>query len=164
MVSYDIRYAVRRAFPPGPSLVTPSIEALEDDHEIQRTLCTELEAVADGLPTLPALPELRRIGDRLLAVTSTHFRRAEEAFRNLPSRQRPSEAALLELQGMHRLDEIHAQDLVTALWREACSTGADRNPGELAYMLRCFFDGCRRAIAIKESWLSLARRSAVTSV
>lgn len=163
MNTHEIRRTIARAFPPAPLLVAPSIEALEDDHEIQRTLCDELEGVADALPTLPALPEIRRLGDRLLLVTSTHFRRAEEAFRNLPARQRPSEPALRELQGMHRLDEIHAQDLVSVLWREACSTAADRNPVELAYMLRCFFDGCRRAIAIKESWMSLTRRAAVTS-
>ena len=32
--------------------------------------------------------------------------------------------------------------------------------GQLAYMLRCFFDGCRRAIAFKECLIALAERPA----
>ena len=53
---------------------------------------------------------------------------------------------------------VLAQDLATAL--QPGESGL--SPGTFGYMLRCFFDGCRRAIALKESWLAAARRADVT--
>ena len=56
------------------------------------------------------------------------------------------ERILKEIQHNHAVDAMHADDLSVELRR---LSGASRAipAGELAYMLHCFFDGCRRAMA-----------------
>ncbi|HZV17108.1 MAG TPA: hypothetical protein VFF84_00230 [Sphingobium sp.] len=128
-------------------------ETLLDDHAIQRLLCDKLEAVADGLPALPPLCTIRRLCDMIIRITSTHFARAEKILASLPPEQRPSAVELSILHQMHQLDEAHAQDLVAELWSHAAGR-PNGGIGQLAYMLRCYFDGGRRAIALKESWIA----------
>ena len=143
----------------SPAVTFPfplTIEALHEDHVIQRWLCDDLERVADLLPTLPTLPELRRISDRILRITSSHFARAERVLGAMPAGQRPTPAMLEALHQMHVQDEMHGQDLVVTLWQHV-GTVAGANVGQLSYMLRCFFDGCRRAIRLKESYLAESR-------
>src|SRR5215831_841265 len=70
-------------------LVVPTLETLEEDHAIQRILCNDLEAVADNLPELPSSVEVRRLCDRIMRVTATHFTRAEQVFSLLPDERRP---------------------------------------------------------------------------
>jgi hypothetical protein len=151
---------MKRAAPAMPFLIQPTIETMEEDHALQRLLCSDLETVADRLPVLPSLPSLRRISVRILCVTDTHLPRAEQILRRLPEHQRPTRDALDALHRMHALDQLHAQDLVATLWREVAAS-AEPETGQLAYMLRCFFDGCRRAIVLKESFLTYARRAAI---
>lgn len=141
----------REAIPSLP----PTLEIVRKDHFIQRMLCRDIESVADELPKLPALPEVRALCDRIEHVTRIHFDRAEAAFAALSGRQRPDPAALVMLHQMHQLDEIHCQDVVVALL-EQVSRPDPGQVGQLAYMLRCFFDGCRRLIALKESWIARA--------
>jgi hypothetical protein len=138
-------------------LVMPTLETLEEDHVIQRILCNDLETLADNLPELPSAVEVRRLGDRIMRVTATHFVRAEEIFAGLPSGQRPGAATLAMLHSMHQLDELHGHDLVVALWQHLGRKN-DSHIGQLGYMLRCFFDGLRRAIALKESLIQFAER------
>lgn len=133
---------------------------MADDHAIQRLLCDDLERVADQLPALPALRDLRRISDRIMRITRSHFPRAETVLRGLPAERRPPLEALATLHEMHVLDEMHGQDLVVALWEHAGAPGGG-NVGQLSYMLRGFFDGCRRAISLKESYLAFAANDAV---
>ncbi|MEO5865798.1 MAG: hypothetical protein ABIS14_11370 [Sphingomonas sp.] len=142
--------------PTVPFMIQPSIETMQEDHVIQGLLCDDLERVADRLPELPTPPELRRISDRIMRVTRVHLVRAEQIFRSMPIGQRPTPAALDALHRMHVLDELHGQDLVAALWQHV-GAAAGANIGQLSYMLRCFFDGCRRAITLKESYLALAQ-------
>jgi hypothetical protein len=145
-----------RAFRPASGYaLAPTLETITEDHIIQRLLCNDLEALADGLPLLPSLSAIRKLCDRVKLVTTTHFSRAEMVFNALPLRGRPDQATLAGLRQMHRMDELHAQDLVSALWQHALLPDR-RDVGQLAYMLRCFFDGCRRAIALKESWIKSA--------
>jgi hypothetical protein len=149
-----------RIQPPARWLFLPMLDTLREDHLIQQLLCNDLEALADRLPELPPLPDIRRICDRIVRITGTHFVRAENLFGSMPSSQRPSPEELEMLHGMHILDETHAEDLVSALWQQARLH--DRaNIGQLSYMLRCFFDGCRRAIALKESWIANAQRTVI---
>jgi hypothetical protein len=141
---------------PAPAYTIPlTLETIAEDHVIQRLLCNDLEALADRLPALPPLPAIRKLCDRVHHVTTTHFSRAEMAFNALPLRHRPEQSALAGLRQMHHMDELHAEDLVSALWQHALQPDR-REVGQLAYMLRCFFDGCRRAIALKESWIRAA--------
>ncbi len=143
-----------------PFPIQSTIETLDEDHIIQRLLCDDLERVADHLPALPTLPQLRRISDRILRVTSSHFARAEQVLRMMPPEQRPTPAMLDALHQMHVLDELHGQDLIVTLWQHVGAV-AGANVGQLSYMLRCFFDGCRRAIRLKESYIACARADIV---
>lgn len=134
-----------------------TFEILEDDHVVQRCLCHELEAVADGLPVMPAADEILRLCRSIQRVTATHFNRAERVFADLPVAYRPGPAFLAALHEMHQFDRTHGEDLAGELWY-SIEPGAQRDVGKLSYMLRCFFDGCRRAIALKESGVEIARR------
>ena len=132
----------------GPSRLDaaePTLDTLEEDHAIQRALCRDIEALADGLPKLPPLPEVRRLCDRVMRVAGAHLVRAELVFERLPAGQGPSDAELETLR-------------VMALW-DHVGREPEAHVGQLSYMLRCFFDGCRRAIALKESWIAAARRA-----
>jgi hypothetical protein len=139
-----------------------TLDVVLEDHLIQKILCNDLEAVADRLPALPPLPAIRKLCDRIQQVTTTHFTRAETVLAALQPDQRPGEAALSALRQMHRLDETHAQDLVAMLWQQA-RLRERQNVEQLGYMLRCFFDGCRRAIALKESWIAGTGHTSVRS-
>lgn len=144
------------------SPLSPTLETVHRDHFIQSLLCRDLEAVADGLPDTPDVERVRALCERIERITSCHFARAEQAFADLPGLQRPTDAALDMLHDMHLLDEIHAQDLVAALTEHA-SRFDETRVGQLAYMLRCFFDGCRRLIALKESWIANAELTQIRS-
>jgi hypothetical protein len=60
---------------------------------------------------------------------------------------------------MHVMDATHGEDLITMLW-DSTARGIVTRPGEFGYMLRCFFDGCRRAIALETVLLTLIEREA----
>lgn len=128
-------------------------QELEDDHQIQRALCHDLEAIADRLPQAPSPVQLRRIAERIERVSTEHQAHAEALFRALPAECRPREKELAMVDTMHAIDAIHGEDLVTALWNYV-ETDPERRVGELGYMLRCYFDGCRRAMAYKEALLA----------
>jgi hypothetical protein len=134
-----------------------AFDALEDDHAAQRSLCHDLETVADGLPALPRSEEILRLCEAIQQVTVLHYSRAERLFAGLPLAHRPGPAFLLALHEMHQFDRMHGEDLASELCRSV-EPGAERDVGKLSYMLRCFFDGCRRAIALKESGIEIARR------
>jgi len=134
-----------------------SFQILEDDHVVQRSLCNELEGVADRLPALPSSAEAMRLCRTIQRVTATHFARAERVFAGLPVAHRPGPAFLSALREMHQFDRMHSEDLASELCRSV-EPGAEHDIGKLSYMLRCFFDGCRRAIALKESGIEIARR------
>lgn len=108
------------------------------EHEIDLALCSDLEAVADHLPTLPADAELRRLTDRMQSAAVRWGGNA------VTDRMRVVEHSL----DCRLLDATHAEDVIEALWsywRRPQSADVDR----LAYMLRALFDGRRRAIAIE---------------
>jgi hypothetical protein len=135
------------------------LQELEDDHQIQRALCRDLEAIADGLPQAPSHSQLRRIADRMGRVSTEHHGHAMALLCALPTQYRPSEGELAALDTMQSIDAIHGEDLITALWNYV-ETDPDRHEGELGYMLRCYFDGCRRAMAFKEALVGPLRRNA----
>jgi hypothetical protein len=153
---------IRAPQSPAPHFIEPTLDMLEDDHTIQKALCRDLEALADGLPGLPSLADIRLLCDRIIRVVDTHFDRAERILADLPAARRPGDADLATLQSMHMLDAMHGQDLIVMLWQHA-GRADQYGVGELSYMLRCFFDGCRRAIMLKESWRAAAQRAIIMS-
>jgi len=134
--------------------MTARIE-LQDDHEARAALCAELEQLADGLPSLPAPARIRRICNQIEAVT-THFRRADTLLETIAAPDiQPFASNMLErLVGMHLMDALHGEDLIAVLW-DSTARGAVARPGEFGYMLRCFFDGCRRVMALESLLLTL---------
>lgn len=131
------------------------LQELEDDHLIQRALCHDLEAIADALPKAPTRRQLRRITERIERVSSEHHPHTLALLRALSAGDRPDEEALAALAAMHSIDTSHGEDLITALWDYSESDAATRG-GALGYMLRCYFDGCRRAMAFTEALLARA--------
>ena len=121
------------------------------DHHKQRGLCADLEHIADNLPNLPSADDVRRIGERLAGYADRHFPQEKELFQRLSgdTASAPAARILKQIQHNHAVDEMHAEDLSVELRR---LSGAPRAvpAGELAYMLRCFFDGRRRAMAYEE--------------
>jgi len=128
---------------------------LQDDHDVRGALCAELESLADGLPSLPCPARVRRLCNQIEAATSFHFRRADAILiaaadgLDVP----PVPEMLGRLRDMHVMDAMHGEDLITVLW-DSTARGAVTRPGEFGYMLRCFFDGCRRAIALESMVLA----------
>ena len=131
-----------------------------DEHEIiwliagrhtQRRLCADLERIADNLPDLPSSEAVRHIEDRLGGYADRHLPPQTELFQCLSGDavSAPVSRILKEILHNHAVDATHADDLSVELRRHS---GASRAvpAGELAYMLHCFFDGFRRAMAYEE--------------
>jgi hypothetical protein len=133
---------------------------LQDDHEARAALCAELERVADALPSLPAPARVRRICHQIESTT-THFRRVDMMLEALAPRENASFVSdmLERLAGMHLMDALHGEDLIAILW-DSTARGAVARPGEFGYMLRGFFDGCRRVAALESLLLTLFEQSA----
>jgi hypothetical protein len=144
---------------PAAGDVMEMLRELEDNHQIQHALCHDLEAIADALPTAPSPSQLRRIGERIGRISTEHHAHAVALLHALPPACRPSEGELAMLETMQSIDAIHGDDLITALWNYV-EAGPDRREGGLGYMLRCYFDGARRAMAFKEALVARATRAA----
>jgi len=127
---------------------------LRDDHEAQEALCVELELLADSLPALPATPRIRRLCGQIEIVTRLHLPRSRAIFCMLTAARNDVGAVeiLRTVADMAALDTIHGEDVIAMLWRSVAD-GFVSNPGELGYMLRCFFEGRRRAIMIERALL-----------
>ncbi|MFH5923550.1 hemerythrin domain-containing protein [Roseomonas xinghualingensis] len=132
------------------------IRALLAEHAALRALCDRLEAIADGLPGLPLLEERHAVAEQLTALLLGHQRCESELLDNLlPSDEGSAMRRVLieRIRSQHVEDMVHAQDLGAALVDGRSEAQA------LGYMLRCFFDGCRRALAFEElAILKLARQ------
>lgn len=139
------------------------LQEFEDDHQIQRALCRDLEAIADALPDVPSPAQVRRVGERIERVSTEHYAHALAVLRALPEACRPSDGELATLEAMHSIDASHGEDLVTALW-DHVERSPTRHDGQLGYMLRCYFDGCRRAMAFKEALIGRAIHTAVDTI
>lgn len=123
------------------------LAAMLAGHGEQRRLCAVLEALADDLPDLPDNEELSALAQRLLAFASG-APAEEPTFARLGLTRGTDGGILAELSRWRLLDALHAQDLADIL------AGGSGDPGKdidrLAYMLRCFFEGCRRTIMLSE--------------
>ena len=144
----------------SPFPLEPTLDTLRRDHAVQLSLCDDLEVVADRLPILPSRTTVESLCECIELLAHRHYRRAEHAFSRLPRDRQPTDTAAADITAMHQLDEMHGEDLASAL-RASLDDPANANVGQLAYMLRCYFDGLRRAIALKESWMTHIERDLV---
>lgn len=131
--------------------VETAITGLIADRARQRLLCDWLEQVADGLPTLPGRPAIEALCAALAAIGHAGIGDEVRLLARF-SNEAGDRAIAAALDGLtehwHALDAMHAADLAEALLLAAAEPSAPR-PTELAYMLRCCFDGLRRASAFE---------------
>ncbi len=121
------------------------------DHADQRRLCAALERVADALPNLPSPQEIEDLAQRLSDYSRDHFPSEETLFLRLEESAGCATVGrvIRQIRDNHAIDGLHADDLANELARLS-GKRQTTNAGELGFMLRCFFDGCRRAIAFEE--------------
>ena len=125
---------VREASPglAGTTCITPH------DHEVDLALSSDLEALADLLPSLPPGSDLRRLTERLHAASERWSRTDVVSCSHAP----------LHVHDYNLLDALHAADVADAIWEYW--RHPDPQAAEcLGYMLRSLFDGRRRAIMIE---------------
>jgi hypothetical protein len=118
------------------------------DHAHLRTVCDQLEACGDTLPDRPTDADADAVCRNLRAVVVSHPREENAVIDALFARELddPLTAALVgRIRARHLSDAIHADDILAAL------SGASKPCAEaFGYMLRGFFDGCRRAMDFTE--------------
>ena len=144
------------AFPLEDSSSAPLHAQFHDDHDARLALCRELESIADRLPSLPVPARIRRLCGQIECAAALHFKRADALLAELArERETPALTDLRrQLAEMHAMDTIHGEDLIGLFW-DSTARGSVIRPGEFGYMLRCYFDGCRRAIALESALLML---------
>lgn len=135
------------------SLVTPDerslsarLDMLLAQHEQLGQLCDELEGIADALPQ--ACPRrCARAAAQLQTLVPAHH--GFEAG-TLGEMLGPGHADLLSrIMTQHAEDEGLAFEIAMAL--EPVAAGAPpAQPETLGYMLRCFFNNCRRSMLVEE--------------
>lgn len=127
------------------------VVSLIADHAAQRRLCRTLEAIADALPDLPSAELSLRTGQQLSRYSHRKSPMEDELFQRLvDDAPCPTVGRIFNQIRQHRaIDMLHADDLAIELDHLSGLHRAE-HPGQLAYMLRCFFDGCRRAVAFEE--------------
>ncbi|CAN5222907.1 hypothetical protein BH09PSE3_BH09PSE3_10500 [soil metagenome] len=125
---------------------------LAADHAMLRRLCNELEACADALPLSLSPQQLQSLCQRLREFVAKYEVADEVLLKTIFGRNptdKLTRSLICHIQARHAADAAHAHDLITALDPQAADH--DRFSVEaLAYMLRCFFDGCRRAMDFEE--------------
>jgi hypothetical protein len=125
---------------------------LLSEHVRTEQLCRRLEACADALPELPDAAEIAALCDGLEARATLQAGRQGQLLDALFAESGPGPLADTLLSFIHRKHvtcAVQAQDLLAVLRPH---TGTERGPcaATLSYMLRCFFDGCRSAIAFEQ--------------
>jgi hypothetical protein len=125
---------------------------LAADHAALRRLCNELEACADALPLTLSPRQLQSLCHGLRDFVSSHEAAGEVMLTTMFGRD-PTDpltrALVSHVAARHAADAAHALDLITAL--DPNAVDHERFSVEaLGYMLRCFFDGCRRAMNLEE--------------
>ncbi|PZO75908.1 MAG: hypothetical protein DI640_03765 [Sphingomonas taxi] len=118
------------------------------DHARLRVLCDRLEACADALPDRVSESETDALGRSLCAMMVRNPRPGTAAIDALFAcdLDDPLTAALLRrMRAWHLRASIHADDIAAALSGDATPCAE-----AFGYMLRGFFDGCRREMDFTE--------------
>jgi hypothetical protein len=122
------------------------------DHTATERLCACLEDCADRLPERPAPEEIDALCEGLQSRVLDHVEREDQLLAAMFERDMPDplcHSLIAHIHARHVACTVQAQDLISAL--KAGSAGQRTVCAEaLGYMLRCFFDGCRAAMAFEE--------------
>jgi hypothetical protein len=120
------------------------------DHKAIERLCDQLEAIADTLPDRPAAKHAHALADRLDTILAPHTLHEDRLLATMFARDTPcllTHSLLDHIRARHIACAVQAQDLAATF--RAGSDDAP-SPQTLGYMLRCFFEGCRDAIAFEQ--------------
>ena len=122
------------------------VAQLYEEHSRLDALCDLLEAIADDLPR-PCPGYCSRAAAELETLVPRHHAFEAEVLADLLA---PQQRDLLDrILGQHAEDEGLAFELAMAL--EPIGAGAPvEQPETLGYMLRCFFNNCRRSMLVEE--------------
>lgn len=133
------------------------VARLYADHGRLGELCDQLEAIADDLPR--ACPtRCRRAAAQLMNLVPAHHAFEAGVLTDVFGADRRE--LLARILGQHAEDEGLALEIAMAL--EPISAGAQPDgPETLGYMLRCFFNNCRRSMLVEELALQAALGSGV---
>lgn len=127
------------------------------DHAGIALLCDRLERVADALPARPTPDQTQQLCSDLEHRLPAHEKVEITLQRRLFPRRQPDPMRAAALDRMRKNMASHvveAQDIVLALQTDDSLISAET----LGYMLRSFFEGCRKAMAFEElAVLSFAR-------
>lgn len=119
-------------------------------HSAVRALCDRLEDCADALPVLPSDDQRTELCADLRDLVERGGQDGDDPIDAMLMRRpgNPLTDALLDHVRYRRAaDAAHAADLIEALSSTTANTVA---ADTLGYMLRCCFDGCRRAMDFAE--------------
>lgn len=125
------------------------LAAMVADHAGLTRLCADLETVADELPDPPDSLEAARLRDDLLQWLPAHDARERAMMRHLfrnAGKSQPGPALLREIESRRAACLVQGQDIAIALVPGDMPATANT----FGYMLRCFFQSCRQAMAFEE--------------
>ncbi|TPG54040.1 hemerythrin domain-containing protein [Sphingomonas glacialis] len=126
------------------------VVGLVSDHAALDRLCDRLEQHADWLPQRPSPREADALRADLRVALGRHVVREERLFTRVfaGSLAQPLCHTLIgQITAGHSACLAQSEDIVAALQPDA---GATLCPEAFGYMLRCFFQGCRQAMAFEE--------------
>lgn len=122
------------------------------EHYRRARLCDRLERLADALPELPGGEQVAEIRNDLAELVARNEHEELPYLRSMlvnDSGDALTTALLEHVAARHAADAAAAEELDWAL-QSAVPGGDGVPPAVLGYMLRCFFDGCRRAIDFEQ--------------
>lgn len=122
------------------------------DHTATERLCVRLESCADGLPERPASDEIDDLCERLQTCILDHVESEDRLLAAMFAREMADplcHALIDQIHARHAACTVLAQDLIATMIADAAGQRTICSEA-LGYMLRCFFEGCRAAMAFKE--------------
>ncbi|HEX7075223.1 MAG TPA: hemerythrin domain-containing protein [Hyphomicrobiaceae bacterium] len=124
--------------------------------EIKLELCSALEAIADGLPSLVDRNTCLRVAEALLpAFQMAHAFEEEAVYPTFSAEAFCSEErqkTLARLRVEHVEDEALAEEITERLLPIGYGSGVE-NPEALGFMLRTFFRSVRRHVAFEREYI-----------
>lgn len=151
----DLTNAVLSAQPVRQSSQDVMMSWIRQAHGEQLALCSELEEIADSLPSSVNRQKCIYAAKALCPLMrSSHQYEEQVLFPHLAQQNAnsgPMLATLSRLRFEHFEDEGYAEELTEALFR--LGPGEPTNVEALGYMLRGFFEGVRRHIAFEKAHL-----------
>ncbi|WP_294392928.1 hypothetical protein [uncultured Sphingomonas sp.] len=122
------------------------------EHAAIEHLCKRLESIADTLPERPSPGAVVIVTEELEELLGAHNSHEDQVLEAMFARDLPrllTHSLLDHIHARHISCAVQAQDLSAALM--AGAEGEHAVPAEtLGYMLRCFFEGCRDAMAFEQ--------------